>query len=90
MLKLSEARQQEINYLKSIDDIMNNKLKDKRSLFDAEDLASHISIASTTTGGDMQKSKANSKSKMKSSQSGMKESKNSESASSVSGSKGMS
>jgi len=89
MVKLSEAKQQEINYLKSIDDIMSAKLKDKKSLFDAEALASHISIASTTTG-DLAKSQAKSKSKMKSSQSGLKESKNSESNSSVSGSKGMS
>ena len=79
MVRLSEAKQQEINYLKSIDDIMANKLKDKRSLFDAEALASHISIASTTTG-DMSKSKnTNTKSKMKSSQSGLRESKNTES-----------
>ena len=80
MVKLSDAKQQELNYLKSIDDIMASKLKDKRSLFDAEALASHISIASTTTG-DLSKSKGgtNTKSKMKSSQSGLKESKNSES-----------
>ena len=67
MVRLTEAKQQEINYLKSIDDIMANKLKDKRSLFDAEALASHISIASTTTV-DLSKSKnTNTKSKMKSS-----------------------
>ena len=70
---------------------MSAKLKDKRSLFDPEAFASHISIASSKTG-DLKNSKSGlnsskqSKSKMKSSQSGMKESKNSESASSVSGS----
>ena len=68
---------------------MNEKLKNPNSLFDAEALASHIVIESST---DIKQGKSGStsskgKSKMKSSQSGMKESKNeSEVSSSASGS----
>ena len=46
--KISESKQQEINYLKSIDDIMAEKLKNPNSLFDAEAMASHIVIESST------------------------------------------
>ena len=39
LLKMSESKQQEMNYLKSIDDIMQEKLKNpKNNLFDTEAL----------------------------------------------------
>ena len=86
-----------MNYLKSIDDIMNEKLKNpKNNLFDTEALiqASHISIYSTSTNTESKHGKsatgsskgAKGSSKMKSSQSGMKQSKNESDSGSVSGS----
>ena len=41
---------QEIAYKKSIDEIMKQKLKQPNSLFDAESLASHISIMTSAAG----------------------------------------
>ena len=38
---------QELNYTKSINDIMIEKLKHPHSLFDAESFASHISIVTS-------------------------------------------
>lgn len=60
---------------------MTEKLKHPNSLFDAEALASHISIV-TSKSNDIKQGKSGSnssnkgKSKMRSSQSGLKESKN--------------
>jgi len=45
--KITESKMQEISYLKKIDDIMSEKLKHPNSLFDAEALASHISIVTS-------------------------------------------
>jgi len=79
--------------LKQIDEIMNDKLKNPNTLFDAESMATHISIV-TSKSGDIKGGKPGSNSskgpkgsKMKTSQGGMKESKNeSDATSSVSGS----
>lgn len=88
--KITDAQQQEIDYLKSIEDIMNEKLKNTKNLFDTESPASHISIQTSKSdikGGKSGSNSSKQRSKMKSSQSGMKESKNeSEPSSSVSGS----
>jgi hypothetical protein len=91
--KITNAKRQELAYLKSIDDIMAEKLKNPNSLFDAEALASHISIVTSQSATkDVGKSGSNSSkggrnSRMRSSQSGIKDSKNeSEPSSSVSGS----
>jgi hypothetical protein len=46
-VKLTSAKKQENAYLKSIEDIMTEKLKNPNSLFDAEALASHISIVTS-------------------------------------------
>ena len=45
--KITNAKKQENAYLKSINDIMADKLKNPNSLFDAEALASHISIVTS-------------------------------------------
>ena len=45
--KITNAKKQENAYLKSIEDIMADKLKNPNSLFDAEALASHISIVTS-------------------------------------------
>jgi len=42
--KISESKQQEIEYLKSIEDIMTEKLKNSKNLFDVDAPASHLSI----------------------------------------------
>jgi len=42
--KITDSQQQEIEYLKSIEDIMAEKLKNTKNLFDAEAPASHLSI----------------------------------------------
>jgi len=76
--KLSESKLQEIAYQKSIEDIMSQKLKQPNSLFDAESLASHISIMTSTAGGSESKVSSNAGkkrskgSKLNSSQSGVK------------------
>lgn len=85
-MKITDSQQQEINYAKNIEDIMAEKLKHPNSLFDAEALASHISIVtsvSKSTDNKQRRSASNSQSSrgprgsnMKNSQSGMKESKN--------------
>ena len=81
---------QEKDYYKQINDIMAEKLKHPHSLFDAESLASHISIVTSQSGTDMMrksgsnqssKGKRGSKnSKLNSSQSGVKKSKDEESS----------
>ena len=49
--KLTEAQKQEISYLKSIDEIMTEKLKNPNSLFDAEaSVADHLSIYTSQSG----------------------------------------
>lgn len=45
--KITNAKKQENEYLKSIDSIMTEKLKNPNNLFDAEALASHISIVTS-------------------------------------------
>lgn len=57
---MSEAKQQELNYLKSVDDIMTAKLKKPGNLFNAEELASHISIMDSQTTDPNKKSGTNS------------------------------
>lgn len=47
---LTESQKQEMKYLKSIEDIMSENLKTPDCLFDAEQLASHISIVTTQSG----------------------------------------
>jgi len=89
--KITDSQQQEIDYLKSIEDIMAEKLKNSKNLFDAESPASHLSIMTSKSDVKNGKSASNSskgqRSKMRSSQSGLKESKNeSEPTSSASGS----
>lgn len=59
-VKMSEAKQQELNYLKSVDDIMTAKLKKPGNLFNAEELASHISIMDSQTTDPNKKSGTNS------------------------------
>ena len=51
--KITNAKRQELAYLKSIDDIMAEKLKNPNSLFDAEALASHISIVTSQSATKM-------------------------------------
>ena len=91
--KITEQKKQEINYYKSIETFMTEKLKQPNSLFDAEALASHISIV-TSKSNDIKAGKSGSnstksgqKSKMKSSAK-MGESRNEseEPSSSISGS----
>lgn len=73
---------QEIAYKKSIDEIMKQKLKQPNSLFDAESLASHISIMTSAAGQSESGASSNKKlksgskgSKLNSSKSGIKKSK---------------
>lgn len=47
---LTESQKQEMKYLKSIEDIMNENLKTPDCLFDEQTLASHISIVTTQSG----------------------------------------
>lgn len=71
----SEAVKMKKDYEKSINDIMNDKLKDPGALIDSEKLASHVSIATTTlektgnksgtTSGKSSKIGASSKSALK-------------------------
>lgn len=78
--KISDAEQQVREYYKSIEDIMTEKLKNSKNLFDVDAPASHLSIQTSKSDVKNGKSGSNSskgpRSKMKSSQSGMKESKN--------------
>lgn len=59
--KITDSKMQEINYLKSIDEIMSEKLKQPNSLFDAEALASHISIV-TSKSNEIKQGKSGSNS----------------------------
>ena len=74
---------QQINYDNSVNNILADRLKNPNCLIDAEALASHISIVTTKSGENSaanksgtQSSKSNKSSKMKSSQSALKESTN--------------
>ena len=58
--RVTEAQQQLIDYEKSIEDIMNEKLKDSKNLFDTQDPASHLSI--NTSKSDVKKEKSGSNS----------------------------
>jgi hypothetical protein len=49
--KKTEAEIQEIDYLKSIDDIMTEKLKNSKNLFDTDAPASHLSIQTSQASG---------------------------------------
>ena len=87
--KKTEAEIQEIDYLKSIDDIMTEKLKNSKNLFDASNPASHLSIQTSKASGNDGKSGTESskklRSQVKSSQSQSKaDGEHSESSSSVS------
>ena len=49
-MDLKDYEEAEMQYLKSIEDIMNENLKTPDCLFDAESLATHISIVTTQSG----------------------------------------
>lgn len=58
--KITDAQQQLIDYEKSITDIMIEKLKDRKNLFDTEAPASHLSI--NTSKSDIKGAKSGSNS----------------------------
>lgn len=64
--KKTEAEIQEIDYLKSIDDIMTEKLKKTGNLFDASNPASHLSIQTSKASGTEGKSGTESSKKLRS------------------------
>jgi hypothetical protein len=74
---MTEAQKQEIDYQKSIDLIMNEKLKNPQCLINLDAGASHISIKSSMTESNTNKPKSDSKS-MKSSKQSKKESQSSQ------------
>ena len=51
MERVSDAKRQEMEYLQMVNEILIERSKHKSAFFDAEGLASHISIGSETQVG---------------------------------------